>query len=86
MVPLIADLLPAFERTLLHDWKYILRKAWSIRLLIVAGLLSGIEVVLPLFADGLPRGLFAALTFVAVSGAFVARLMAQKGWTDDAVE
>lgn len=60
------------------DWKIILRKAWSIRLMLLAGLLSGAEVILPMFGDGLPRGAFAALSFIIVGGAFVARLTAQK--------
>lgn len=64
------------------NWKKIIRQAWSIRLLIVAAVLSGVEVALPFFADKFPQGPFAALSFVAVSGAFVARLVAQKEFTD----
>ncbi|MFB9952021.1 hypothetical protein ACFFP0_24495 [Rhizobium puerariae] len=59
----------------------VLRRAWSIRLMIAAGLLSGAEVALPLI-DGLfemPRGLFAALSGITVAAAFVARLIVQKG-------
>ena len=63
---------------LVADWKRILRKAWSIRLMLAAGLLSGAEVALPLFADAIPRGVFAATSGVVVMGAFVARLVAQK--------
>lgn len=63
----------------LHDdWKRILQKAWSIRFLVLAGLLSGLEVALPLFPNALPKGCFAALSALAVGGAFVARLVAQK--------
>lgn len=36
------------------------------------------EVVLPFFADEIPRNLFAALSFAAVAAAFIARLVAQK--------
>jgi len=42
--------------TLLEDWKEVLRKAWSIRFIVLAGVLSGIEVILPFFADAIPRG------------------------------
>jgi hypothetical protein len=66
------------------NWRLVLRKAWSVRLMIGAGLLSGLEVVLPLI-DGfidVPRGLFAAASGLTVSAAFVARLMAQKGIRD----
>lgn len=60
------------------DWKRILKKAWSIRLMLLAGLLSAVEVALPLFSDAMPRGVFAALSGLSVGGAFVARLVAQK--------
>ena len=63
---------------LLEDWKEILRKAWSVRFIVLAGVLSGIEVILPFFADAIPRGVFAILSFAAVSAAFVSRIVAQK--------
>lgn len=63
---------------LYDNWKDILRKAWSIRLMVLAGLLSAVEVVLPLFADSIPRGTFAALSGITVAAAFVARLVAQQ--------
>lgn len=62
---------------LLPEWKWLVRKAWSVRLMLIAALLSGVEVALPFFADSLPRGVFAAMSFVVVSAAFVARLTAQ---------
>ena len=61
------------------NWKELIRRAWSIRLLVLAGFLSGCEVILPFFSEDIPRNLFAVLSFVAVSAAFVARLIAQKG-------
>lgn len=71
--------------TLYPNWRRILHKAWSIRLGLLAGLFSAAEVILPLFVDALPRNLFAALSFIAVMGAVVARLVAQpKTLGDDA--
>jgi hypothetical protein len=70
---------------LIDDWRRVIKRAWSIRLLIVAGILSGIEVALPVI-DGwitIPRGLFASLSFVVVAAAFVARIVAQKGVSDE---
>lgn len=64
---------------LYNNWREIVRRSWSLRFIILAGLLSGCEIALPLFADQIPRNLFAVLSFVAVSAAFVARLVAQKG-------
>lgn len=69
--------------TLLSNWREILRKAWSIRLLLLAGLLSGIEAALPFIDDRLPRGVFALLSLIVTAGAFVARLVAQKGVLDE---
>lgn len=65
-------------------WRVVLKRAWSIRLMVIAGLLSGVEIALPLL-DGfldVPRGLFAALSGVVTAAAFVARLIAQEGITD----
>lgn len=61
------------------NWKEIVKRSWSLRFIILAGILSGIEVILPFFSDEIPRNLFAALSFLAVSAAFVARLVVQKG-------
>ena len=63
---------------LTDNWRGILRKAWSIRLMVLAGVLSAVEVILPLFADAIPRGTFAALSGITVAAAFVARLVAQQ--------
>lgn len=67
---------------LIENWRDVLRKAWSMRLMLLAAMLSGVEIVLPLFHEALPRGLFAVLSFLAVAGAFVARLVAQKGLSE----
>ncbi len=63
---------------LYSNWKTIVRKAWSIKFMILAGALSAIEVALPFFEDSFPRGVFAALSGLSVGAAFVARLVAQK--------
>lgn len=64
--------------TLYDNWQTILKKAWSIRLMLLAGLLSGCEVIVPLFADTLPRNVFAVLSGMSVMGALIARLIVQK--------
>lgn len=63
---------------LYDNWKEIVLKAWSIRFMLLAGLLSGVEVALPFFEGYFPRGVFAALSGVSVGAAFVARLVAQR--------
>jgi len=61
------------------DWRVIVRKAWSVRFMALAALLTGFEVVVPIVFAELPRLPFAALSFAAVAAALVARLVAQKG-------
>lgn len=60
------------------EWRRILRRAWSIRLIVVAGLLSGLEVMIPILGMDWPPGVLALASFVAVAAAFIARLIAQK--------
>jgi hypothetical protein len=67
---------------LIRDWKRVLRKAWSVRLVVIAALMSGVEIALPFFSDVIPRGLFAGLSFLSVAGAFMARFYAQKEFKD----
>ncbi|EKF43961.1 hypothetical protein NA8A_04095 [Nitratireductor indicus C115] len=67
------------------NWKAVLRHAWSIRFIVLAALLSGAEVALPLLREflPLPPGLFAGLSFFTVAAAFVSRIIAQKDLPND---
>lgn len=62
---------------LIDDWKKKVTKLWSIRLGLLAALLSGLEVIIPLFADAFQRGTFAIMSFAATVAAMIARLVAQ---------
>lgn len=64
---------------LYDNWREILRQSWSLRFIIVAGLLSGCEIALPLIGDRFAPGVFAGLSFAFTAAAFIARLVAQKG-------
>lgn len=68
---------------LIDDWKLVLKRAWSIRFIILAGALTGLEVALPLFGDSMPRGVFAGLSVVASIAALGARVTAQKAFPND---
>lgn len=63
---------------LYEDWKKILIKAWSVRLMILAGLLSGAEVAMPYFVSVIPPGSFAIASAVVTACAMVARVVVQK--------
>lgn len=72
---------------LVPEWGQVLRRAWSIRFIIVAGILSGCEIALPIIDQvvSIPRGVFAALSGLVTCGALISRLVAQenlKGDTD----
>ena len=67
---------------LIRDWQRVLRYGWSLRLILLAALLSGAEVILPLFSDAIPRNLFALLSMFVTVGAFIARLTAQSKMDD----
>lgn len=62
---------------LLDDWRRVARRAWSFRFSLVAAVFTVAEVVVPLFGDVLPRGVFVLLAFSASIGAAIARLVAQ---------
>ena len=69
---------------LVPQWKRVLRKAWSVKLTLLAALLGGIEIALPLFADSAPRHVFLGPSIVVTVGACIARLVAQPSMSDDA--
>ncbi|PSJ60735.1 hypothetical protein [Pseudaminobacter soli (ex Li et al. 2025)] len=67
------------------NWRAVLRHAWSVRLIALAALLSGLEVALP-FLDGflpIPTGVFAGLSALTTAAAFIARLVAQSKISGD---
>lgn len=70
--------------TLYRNWRVILRKAWSIRLMLLAGVLSGIEAMVTMFPAvlHLPRGVMAFVVPVIIGAALVARLVAQRDLPD----
>lgn len=73
---------------LLDDWKTILAKAWSMRLILLAGTLSGLEAAMPLIISFfeplniIPPGTFAILAVLVSAAAGVSRLVAQPAMTD----
>lgn len=70
---------------LISNWRAVLRYAWSVKLMILAAVLTGLETVLPLLGDLLPipQGCFAAASFLVVMGAFAARFFVQQKISGD---
>lgn len=71
--------LPVLE--LVENWRDVARLAWSIRLNVLAAVLTGIEFAIPLFYDDPPiaRGLFALVALLVSLAAAFARFVAQQG-------
>lgn len=65
---------------LLPNWRAVLRKAWSVRLMALAVILSGLEAVAWLAPELLPikGGWLALVACFASIGSMVARVFAQK--------
>ena len=70
---------------LVTNWKALLRKAWSVRLIILAGLLSGVEALMMFIAPAVPRW-FAPIIFGVTMSALIARLIAQRNLHEDTDE
>jgi hypothetical protein len=68
-----------------REWRKIVRHAWSVRLLFLAGLLQGLEAIMPLLPSflSIPTPAFAVATAVVIALAFVAKLIAQKEFEED---
>lgn len=65
---------------LIDDWKWVVTKAWSAKLMLVAAGLSGFEALMAVFVDNppIPREAFSIVFCVITAAAFVARLVAQR--------
>ena len=72
--------------TFTKNWKRVLLHAWSVRFIVLAAILTGIEVALGMLTPditGIPPRLFAALGALSSSAALVARIMAQDDMEDE---
>lgn len=72
---------------LASNWRVIIARAWSVRLMILAGLLSGLEASVGMFpglfeALQISQGYAAAASMTITCLALWARLIAQSGVTN----
>ncbi len=63
---------------LVPDWKRVARNAWSIRLIILACVLSAVEAAIPYLSGLIPPVWFSALDVVVTGMAALARILAQQ--------
>lgn len=65
--------------TLLPDWKSVLTKAWSVKFLVLSGVVAAAETVIQLAgAQLLPAGVGPAVIGVLSALGILARVLAQK--------
>ena len=68
---------------LIADWRGVLRRAWSFKLIILSGLLSGVDAAMPIIQQSIeplqiiPSGSFAILAVLTSAAAAIARLLVQ---------
>jgi hypothetical protein len=73
------------DTVIVSNWALILSRAWSVRFMGLAAVLSAVEVGLSFYdasALGLSQGTFAAASAVATAAALVARIWAQRDMED----
>ena len=68
---------------MINDWMRILKRAWSIRVALFWGAMSGAYSALPAFQGAVAPGLFAGLSVFFSVLMVAARLTKQPGATDD---
>lgn len=67
---------------LVDEWRWIWRRAWSVRLIVLAAILSGLEVMLSVMSAyqiilPIGPGTFAAVSGLVTVAALIARFVAQ---------
>lgn len=64
---------------LLPEWRAVLVKAWSVRLIAIAVVLDGLSTAFPYLQDalGVPVGTFGAISGIVSAFALLARVIAQ---------
>lgn len=70
---------------LIDNWKAVVTSAWSMRLMLVAVVLSGVEVMFPEFKDalGLDAATYAAVNGLIVAAAALSRILVQSNVTPE---
>ena len=65
---------------LIPEWKHVLRRAWSVRFLALAGILTGCEFLLPLYMESIPREVFIGLVMLVSVAGIISRVVSQSAF------
>lgn len=68
---------------IVKNWRDILTRAWSVRLIVLAGVLSGLEVAMQIWQPNWPDGVLAAFSGAISAVALFARVAAQSNMEDE---
>lgn len=70
---------------LVENWRAVLRRAWSIKLIVLSCLLQGVDIIMQITVGQLPEVSWPLRIAAGLSAmaAFGARLIPQKGITDE---
>jgi hypothetical protein len=69
---------------LVHNWTAVLKRAWSVRFIVLGGAINGVAAVFPEIVGelGLSPSMIAALGAVVAAAAAVARVVKQEDMED----
>lgn len=70
--------IPLTNIELIPEWKKVLKRAWSFRFIVLSGVFSVLEMLLPTFIDFMPRFVFGGLALATIVASGVARVVAQQ--------
>lgn len=67
---------------LASNWRDIVKKAWSLRLIVLAAVMMAAQEALPYLSDVVPPKVMFVATFLVTIGAGLARVTSQKNLED----
>lgn len=67
---------------LVDNWRDIVRRAWSVRLIGLSLVMMAAQAALPYLGDVIPPRIMATATFLVTIGAGLSRIMTQKNLED----
>lgn len=69
-----------WEIRLIDDLEHILKRAWSVRLMVAMLILQVAYELMPVFQDAIPRGYYTAVMSILITLTFLARVTKQPGY------